>query len=109
MNDSFNLEKEQSSIKTDILLIKSDVSNIKTTMSTKADIAEINAKIELIKSDVSNIKMTMATKTDIAEINAKIEHMATKAEVAEIKTDILKWMIPLFLTVIGLIITSFFK
>jgi len=46
-----------------------------------------------IKIDVEVIKRTMVTKSDLAEM----------------KTDILKWMIPFFLTIIGLIITAFFK
>jgi hypothetical protein len=46
-----------------------------------------------IKIDVEVIKRTMVTKSDLTEM----------------KTDILKWMIPFFLTIIGLIITAFFK
>lgn len=32
-----------------------------------------------------------------------------KLAILELKTDLLKWMIPFFLTIIGLIITAFFK
>ena len=39
--------------------------------------------------------------------------LATKNDlrlaILELKSDLLKWMIPFFLTIIGLIITAFFK
>jgi hypothetical protein len=52
-----------------------------------------NEDLTKIKIDVEVIKRTMVTKSDLAEM----------------KTDILKWMIPFFLTIIGLIMTAFFK
>jgi hypothetical protein len=50
-----------------------------------------------IKTDLAVIKQTMATKTDIAEL---------KVSMAEIKTDILKWMIPFFLGIVALNVTT---
>ena len=60
---------------------------------TKEQFTHLEKEQSDIKTDLAVIKQTMATKTDLAEM----------------KTDILKWMIPFFLTIIGLIITSFFK
>lgn len=50
-----------------------------------------------IKTDLAVIKQTMVTKNDL------------RLAILELKTDLLKWMIPFFLTIIGLIITAFFK
>ncbi len=53
----------------------------------------------------------LATKGDIAEV--KIEIGTIKQEMANNKTDLLKWMvgmfIPLYLTIIGLILTILLK
>ena len=53
----------------------------------------------------------LSTKGDIAEV--KLEIGSIKQEMANNKTDLLKWMIgmfvPLYLTIIGLIITILLK
>ena len=66
------------------------------------DAATIIAKeeIDALKKDHPNL----ATKTDLLELKSEL-----KAEIKDIKIDLLKWMIPFFLTIIGLIITAFFK
>lgn len=53
-----------------------------------------------IKTDLAVIKQTMVTKADIEIL---------RTEMLSIKIEILKWMIPMLLTVIGLIIATFFK
>ncbi len=53
-----------------------------------------------IKIDIEVIKRTMATKEDLEKL---------RTEIKDIKIELLKWMIPFFLTIIGLIITAFFK
>jgi len=49
----------------------------------------------------------------VETINEKNTELVTKNDLnialLELKTDLLKWMIPFFLTIIGLIITAFFK
>lgn len=46
-------------------------------------------------------------------INEQNNELVTKNDlrlaILELKTDLLKWIIPFFLTIIGLIITTFFK
>jgi hypothetical protein len=46
-------------------------------------------------------------------VNSKNDEVVTKNDlkiaILELKSDLLKWMIPFFLTIIGLIITAFFK
>ena len=53
-----------------------------------------------IQIDVEVIKRTMATKEDLEKLRTKIK---------DIKIELLKWMITFLLTIIGLIITAFFK
>lgn len=70
---------------------------------------------ELIVDAINDQSDQLATKNDLAmlktEINAKIVEIKSelREEIKDIKIDLLKWMIPFFLTIIGLIITAFFK
>jgi hypothetical protein len=82
--------------KPDIALLKQEVDNIKENMATKADVATL-------KQEVDNIKENMATHADL---NALKQEM--KAEINQVKYDILKWMIPLMMTIIALIISNKF-
>ncbi|MBM3467725.1 MAG: hypothetical protein FJX70_07870 [Alphaproteobacteria bacterium] len=70
---------------------------------------------ELIVDAINDQSDQLATKNDLAmlktELKAEILEVKTelKAEIKDTKIDLLKWMIPFFLTIIGLIITAFFK
>jgi hypothetical protein len=70
---------------------------------------------ELIVDAINDQSDQLATKNDVAmlktEINAKIVEIKSelREEIKDIKIDLLKWMIPFFLTIIGLITTAFFK
>ena len=59
-------------------------SNSNENYVTKEQFAHLEKEQSDIKTDLAVIKQTMATKSDLAEM----------------KTDILKWVIPLFLTVL---------
>ncbi len=59
-------------------------SNNNENYVTKEQFSHLEKEQSDIKTDLAVIKQTMATKTDISEV----------------KSDILKWMIPLFLTVL---------
>jgi hypothetical protein len=52
---------------------------------------------EVIVDAINNQNTELVTKNDL------------NIAILELKTDLLKWMIPFFLTIIGLIITAFFK
>ena len=83
----------QSATKADIAALQS---------ATKADIAAINDKITTLQSN-------MATKADIAMINNKIATMATKIDLAEMKTQLLISMIALggvMITLVGVMIAA---
>lgn len=76
-------------------LIVDTINDQSDQLATKNDLAMLKTEI---KADIIEVKTDL--KKDISDI---------KSDLAEIKTDILKWMIPFFLTIIGLIITAFFK
>lgn len=75
---------------------------------TKEDFTEFKhftrEHFTLLEKEIENIKKNMATKTDIAEL---------RSEISTIKFDILKWIIPIMLTntvaMIGFIISMFLK
>ena len=67
------------------------------------------------KADVKALDEKMATKADVAEVRTEIaevksdlkaldEKMATKAEVAEVKAEILKWMFGALFAQTGIIL-----
>jgi len=55
-----------------------------------------------LKAEILEVKTEL--KAEILEVKTEL-----KAEIKDTKIDLLKWMIPFFLTIIGLIITAFFK
>lgn len=57
----------------------------------------IKADIKVMQHDISSIKEAMATKTDIANL---------RADLANVKYDILKWIVPMFL---GIILATLYK
>ena len=88
-------QREDVATKTDIAALQS---------ATKADIAEVKADIAALQS---------ATKADIAEVKADIatinDKMATKIDLAEMKTQLLISMIALggvMITLVGVIIAA---
>ena len=56
------------------------------------------------KADIQNLRENMATKADIQVLRDEMAHMATKAELAATKNDILRWMVGGFLTQTALIV-----
>lgn len=55
--------------------------------------SDIKTDLALIKTDIANIKQTMTTRTDLAEL----------------KIDLLKWIMPMFITIMGAIIALLVK
>lgn len=83
---------------TENFMTKDQVAHLEREQSgMKSDITNMKIDIVVIKSDIVNIKKNMATKDEL------------KAEIALVKFDILKWIIPLLLANMGLIISTFFK
>ncbi|CAL7960243.1 putative DUF1640 domain-containing protein [Alphaproteobacteria bacterium] len=81
----------------------------------KEQINSLKKDVALIKQDVDYLKANIATKTDLATLRSELkEDIANlKTEMANVKYDIMKWMIPLFISVIGsavaTIVTIFIK
>ncbi len=92
--------KEQiNSLKKDVALIKQEVDYLKANMATKADLATLRSQL---KEDLATLRSEL--KEDITGL---------KTEMANVKYDIMKWMIPLFISVLGsaiaTIVTIFIK
>jgi len=73
-------------------------------------ISDTHATIKKLIKDGCSEKLAESI---VGAINNQSNELATKNDlrlaILELKTDLLKWMIPFFLTIIGLIITAFFK
>lgn len=104
------LEKEQSGTYTEfavmqqIVATKSNIAELKTEL--KEDIAELRAEL---KGDIAELKTELkgdinAVRTEIVALRGEV-----RAEIAKSTTDILKWIIPLFLANMSLVISLFFK
>ena len=66
--------------------LKAEIARVETEL--KGDIAQVRAEL---KADIAQVEAGL--KTDIAVIKARVTDLATKAELADLKTDILKWMV----------------
>lgn len=75
--DAINDQNDQLATKNDLIMLKTEL---------KADIIKLKAEL---KADITEIK---------AELKADI--FSLKEEIKEIKIDLLKWIIPLILTVL---------
>jgi len=73
-------------------------------------ISNTHTKIKKLIKDGCSEKLAESI---VEIINDENNQLVTKTDlrlaILELKTDLLKWMIPFFLTIIGLIITAFFK
>ena len=79
---------------------KADIATINdkmATMATKIDLAEVKTDIAAINDKITTLQSNMATKIDLAEVKADIAALqsATKADIAEMKTQLLNSMIAL--------------
>jgi hypothetical protein len=103
------LEKEQAGIKNDIAILKTDVAILKT------DVA-------IIKNDIVNIKENMATKADIANLKTEFKEdiaklsgcvamirMESKEDIANLKSNTQGWMITILIAIISGIIALLYK
>jgi hypothetical protein len=79
-------------------------------LATKKDLELLQVKLE---SGIKDIEARLDTKIDSLgdKLNSKIDNLENKLEssLKDCKLDILQWMIPMFLTVIGLILGMYFK
>lgn len=71
---------------------------IKAGASEKLAKAISDTQIALYDGQLDEIKKTMVTKADLAELKSDL-----KLEIRDIKIDILKWMLPFLVTIIGII------
>jgi len=72
-----------------------DLSNL----ATKKDIFEL--KSDILKLEASTKEDIHSLKQDITRLETAMKYLATKEEVAQVKNDIVKWIIGLQITTIG--------
>lgn len=61
-----------------------------------------------VLNEIEDLEHRLATKSDITELRTELKSdiFELKVSIAEIKTDILKWMIPFFLGIVALNVTT---
>ncbi len=102
------LEKDVKSIEKDVKILQQDVKSI------EKDVKILQQDVKLLEQDVKSIRVEMATKDDIKSLRDEMKNFVTKdefysyvrSETTAVKTDILKWMIPMFLAIM---LQLFFK
>ena len=105
------LEREVSAIKSEIAVIKSicwtreDARAFDARLGRiEAEIAVMHLDITMLKTDVAALKETVAQiRIDIAQINTQLSQFATKAELKELKTQVMTWTVANTLTTIAVV------
>ena len=83
---SIALESQDFVTKTDILELKTDISNLKTELKT--DISELKTEL---KTDISDLKTEL--KGDISDL---------KTDMLELKVELIKWMIGMGFSIVSI-------
>lgn len=78
------------------------------SLATKEQVKSIKDQVDALEKEQTDIKTDIKIiKNDIAGIKENIkENMATKRDLMDVKYDILKWIIPMFL---GILLTILLK
>lgn len=84
--------KKQAEVCVARFVLRNEIEDLEHRLATKSDLSELRLGTKL---DISELRTEL--KSDISGI---------KVSMAEIKTDILKWMIPFFLGIVALNITT---
>lgn len=111
IKEQFNAQdRELSTLKTGVDSTKKDIHDIKTDIvEMKRDIGETKTEIAVMKLEISQIKDAMATKSDLNELRVELKS-EFKDGLAELKIDMLKWMLPFLMTIIiGIFVPLFLK
>jgi hypothetical protein len=89
---------------------KDQLDEIKSIMATKADLKDMTIAI---KADlqIAVAELRSEFKVDIAELRGELKGdiAEIRSEITKVKTDILQWMIPFSLTMIGMMIGILLK
>ncbi|WP_316354046.1 coiled-coil domain-containing protein [Candidatus Trichorickettsia mobilis] len=93
--------ENQAEVMTDLFsqcATKDQLDEIKQTMVTKAELMEVKTNL---KAEIMEVKAEiMEVRTEIIKIENKI---------TDIKLDLLKWTMPMFMTTIGLMVSILIK
>jgi len=79
--------------KSDLGEVKAEIADVKAEL--KAEIADVKAEL---KAEIAEVK------ADVRAVTDKLGTMATKAELGDVKADILKWMFGAIIAQTGIIL-----
>ena len=119
-NEQVNLLNSNLATKTDIAAVKTDIAAVKADiealrLSTEAKIEtqqlETDAKIEAIKADIEALRLSTEAKIEAQQLETKADiealRLSTEAKIEAIKSDLLKWIFGLVLSLGGLMVGLF--
>ena len=75
----------------------------------EAIVSTIMESREFDLSKIATKEQISMLQRDIEEIKNEMKNFATKADISEVKYDLLKWLIPFMMTIVALMITIMFK
>jgi chromosome segregation ATPase len=106
--ESRDYDASKLATKEQIFVLEKDIKSI------EEDIKSIEEDIKSMKEELKSIRVEMATKDELKSLRDEMKNFVTKdefysyvrSETTAVKTDILKWMIPMFLAIM---LQLFFK
>lgn len=113
--ESRDYDASKLATKEQVFVLEKDVKALeKDVKSIEKDVKILQQDVKLLEQDVKSIRVEMATKDDIKSLRDEMKNFVTKdefysyvrLETTAVKTDILKWMIPMFLAIM---LQLFFK
>ncbi len=113
--ESRDYDASKLATKEQVFVLEKDVKALeKDVKSIEKDVKILQQDVKLLEQDVKSIRVEMATKDDIKSLRDEMKNFVTKdefysyvrSETTAVKTDILKWMIPMFLAIM---LQLFFK
>jgi chromosome segregation ATPase len=113
--ESRDYDASKLATKEQIFVLEKDIKSIEEDIkSIEEDIRSIEEDIKSMKEELKSIRVEMATKDELKSLRDEMKNFVTKdefysyvrSETTAVKTDILKWMIPMFLAIM---LQLFFK
>lgn len=104
--DILAVKGDLAAVKQDVIGVKGDLAAIKKDITAvKQDITAVKQDVASVKQDVAGVKIDLASvKTDLAKVEGRLE-----TKIADVKSDVIRWMFAFFVTMLLAIIGLYFK